>query len=94
MTSHSKVEALTARRLVLIAYIDECRLRQDWHGVRDAATDIEVCQAELTAFREIDETSPVTGGWPDIPRSIGSPDFGYARTAVPSWIDKPSKVPL
>lgn len=44
-----RIERLLQRRRVLILYIDECRKKEDWHGVRDAATDIEVCQAELGA---------------------------------------------
>ena len=48
VTQH--VKHLIERRDVLILYIDQCRKKEDWHGVRDAATDIEVCLAELGAY--------------------------------------------
>ncbi len=47
------INRLIERRDVLILYIDECRKKQDWHGVRDAATEIEVCLAELGAYDAI-----------------------------------------
>ncbi|MEP7096292.1 MAG: hypothetical protein ABI748_01400, partial [Dokdonella sp.] len=48
-----QINRLVERRDVLILYIDECRKKQDWHGVRDAATDIEVCLAELGAYETV-----------------------------------------
>lgn len=51
--NEDKIERLLERRSVLILYIDECRKKEDWHGVRDAATDIEVCQAELGVYRDL-----------------------------------------
>lgn len=45
-----QIDRLRDRRNVLMLYIDECRKKEDWHGVRDAATDIEVCLAELGAY--------------------------------------------
>ena len=45
------IDRLLKRKSVLILYIDECRKKEDWHGVRDAATDIEVCLAELGAYQ-------------------------------------------
>lgn len=57
-----KIGRLIERRDVLILYIDQCRKKQDWHGVRDAATDIEVCLAELGAYdaaqRQLDSSLP------------------------------------
>lgn len=57
-----QINRLIERRDVLILYIDECRKKQDWHGVRDAATDIEVCLAELGAYdavqRDFDGSRP------------------------------------
>ena len=47
------IERLIERRDVLILYIDQCRKKQDWHGVRDAATDLEVCLAELGAYESM-----------------------------------------
>lgn len=52
-TYDDKIGHLLERRSVLILYIDECRKKEDWHGVRDAATDIEVCQAELGVYQDL-----------------------------------------
>lgn len=49
------IDRLLRRKSVLVLYIDECRKKEDWHGVRDAATDIEVCLAELGAYRSRQE---------------------------------------
>lgn len=52
-----QINRLMERRNVLILYIDECRKKQDWHGVRDAATDIEVCLSELGAYEALQQNS-------------------------------------
>jgi hypothetical protein len=42
---------LMARRGTLIAYLASCVAVNDWHGVRDAAVDIEVVTARIESIQ-------------------------------------------
>ena len=38
---------LTERRTALMAYAESCLTSGDWHGLRDAAADLEVIEARM-----------------------------------------------
>lgn len=43
MTLHQ----LHQRRAELVAWLNSCVAAEDWHGVRDAAAHLEVCEARI-----------------------------------------------
>ena len=48
---------LTTRKKALVAYARSCLEAGDWHGCRDACTDLEVIDARL------EERAMATEGW-------------------------------
>lgn len=44
---------LEARRTALLVYLMSCAVAEDWHGVRDAAVDLEVIEARIAMTRDL-----------------------------------------
>lgn len=52
-TKADRISELEERVRVLTMYHDQKRAECDWHGVRDAAADIEVVAARIDELRRV-----------------------------------------
>ena len=55
-----KIEELEQRKKVLIQYIYSSITIEDWHGVRDAASDIEVIEGKIDVLLRSANNSQAT----------------------------------
>ena len=52
---------LTERRTALVAYAESCLTSGDWHGLRDAAADLEVIEARMEERANLDAPAAQQG---------------------------------
>lgn len=62
-----KIEYVQQQHQTLLNYLQLCVTNSDWHGVRDAAVDIEILEARYPALRP--ELGSRQGRPPHRPRS-------------------------